>query len=77
LPLGIRKIDAGETAGRFEFTEQPQVDAARIVQLVQTAPENYRLEGVEKLRFNLDMPDADTRLESVARLLDEISPEAA
>ncbi|BCO30434.1 transcription-repair-coupling factor [Thiohalobacter sp. COW1] len=77
LPLGIRKIDAGETAGRFEFTEQPQVDAARIVQLVQTAPANYRLDGVEKLRFTLDMPDAETRLETVARLLNEISPEAA
>ncbi|MFP5505567.1 MAG: transcription-repair coupling factor, partial [Gammaproteobacteria bacterium] len=69
LPLGIRKIDAGETAGRILFQPEPAVDPLRIIHLIQTQPKRYKLEGGDKLRFFADMPDAQTRIDTVAALL--------
>ena len=72
LPLGIRKIDAGSQSGRIRFGEDPQVDPARLVQLIQAEPRSYRLDGGDTLRFNAEMPDAETRLQVVSELLDRL-----
>ena len=72
LPLGIRKIDAGSQSGRIRFGEDPQVDPARLVQLIQAEPRTYRLDGGDTLRFNAEMPDAETRLQVVNDLLDRL-----
>jgi transcription-repair coupling factor (superfamily II helicase) len=69
LPLGIRKIDAGETAGRLLFQPDPAVDPLRIINLIQTQPKRYKLEGGDKLRFFAEMPDAAVRVDTVAGLL--------
>ncbi|MBI5040477.1 MAG: transcription-repair coupling factor [Gammaproteobacteria bacterium] len=73
LPLGIKKIDAGETAGRILFHPEPTVDAARVIRLIQTQPRRYKLEGADKLRFFADMGDAVARLEAVGGVLQELT----
>ncbi|WJW76761.1 transcription-repair coupling factor [Thiohalobacter sp. IOR34] len=72
LPLGIRKIDAGERAGRIRFSETPAIDPARIVQLIQTQPQAFSLSGADSLRFFAEMLDAETRLAAVGRVLDAL-----
>jgi transcription-repair coupling factor (superfamily II helicase) len=69
LPLGIKKIDAGATAGRILFGHAPDVDPARIIRLIQTQPARYKLEGADKLRFFADMADSGARIAAVAQLL--------
>ena len=69
LPLGIKKIDAGATAGRILFGHAPDVDPARIIRLIQTQPTRYKLEGADKLRFFADMADSGARIAAVAQLL--------
>jgi len=73
LRIGIQKIHAGPTGGRIQFDEQPRIDFGRIMRLIQEQHEVYRLDGRDKLRFNVPMPDAKSRIETVTRLLQEMA----
>ncbi len=73
VPLGIRKIDAGETGGRLIFGPEPDVDPATIIQLIQSQPQHYSLDGPDKIRFRFDMAEVAARITGVDRLLDNLS----
>lgn len=72
--LGIRKLDLGATGGRIQFVEQPQVDPMTVIRLIQGQPKHYRMDGPDKLRITLDLPDAATRLQAARGLLTALSP---
>ncbi len=74
VPMGIAKIDVGATAGRLVFGAQPDVDPATIIQLIQSQPRHYNLDGADKIRFQFDMHDAGERIARVSALLDNLSP---
>ena len=74
-PLGMRKIEAGPKGARIEFVENPDVDPANIIRLLQTAPRLYRLDGPNKLRIMADMPDAQTRIAALQALFDHLRPQ--
>jgi transcription-repair coupling factor (superfamily II helicase) len=67
--LGIRKLDLGPTTGRLQFESKPNVDPMTVIQLIQSQPKHYRMDGPEKLRIKLDLPDAQTRLQAARGLL--------
>ncbi|WP_421862264.1 transcription-repair coupling factor [Motiliproteus sp.] len=73
-PLGITKIDAGADSGRFEFAAETSVDPLVLVKLVQTRPQTYGLDGGNRLKFKLDMGDAEQRFQALERLIQQISP---
>ena len=77
MPLGIRKIEAGNSGGRFLFGAQTRVDPARIVTLIQSDPRTYRLDGSDKLRFASSMPEGTERIATVTTLLDNLTPDTA
>ena len=74
--LGIRKIEAGEKEGRILFEAEPRIDAARLIQLIQSQPRRYRFDGREKLRFQLDGGDLEARAHAIEQLLDNLAPPA-
>ncbi len=76
-PLGIRRIELGTDGGALVFGPQTALDPAALVALIQGAPERYRLEGQERLRVRMALPDAEPRFELLERLLHELKPEAA
>jgi transcription-repair coupling factor (superfamily II helicase) len=71
-PLGIRKIEAGPAGGRIIFNAEPNVDPCTIIQLIQTQPRTYKLDGQDKLRFTLAMPDNAARIRQVGEVLDKL-----
>jgi transcription-repair coupling factor (superfamily II helicase) len=71
-PLGVRKIDLGARGGRILFAEQPRVDPAALIQLIQSRPEEYRMEGGDRLRLVMDLPDLDSRVRALATLFDDL-----
>ena len=75
--LGVRKIDIGERGGRLTFTEQPNIDPLRIIQLVQTQSNVYKLDGSDKLRVQQALADTDQRFQAIDSLLDTLSEQAA
>jgi len=74
--LGIRKLDLGEAGGRLQFVEKPDVDPMAVIRLIQGQPKHYRMDGPDKLRITLDLPDSDTRLKAARGLLIALAPGA-
>ena len=75
--LGIIKVDAGATSGSFEFGKQTTVDPLALVQLVQKAPHIYRLEGANRLRFEIKASIADEKIEEVRSLIKSLAKPAS
>jgi transcription-repair coupling factor (superfamily II helicase) len=71
--MGIRKVEVGTEGGRILFDEAPRIDPAKVIQLVQRQPQVYRLDGRDRLRFSLPMPEPAQRIETVERLLDTVA----
>ena len=68
-PLGIRKIEAGSQGGKIHFEEQPAIDPGHIIQLIQTRPQQFRLDGSDKLRFFTSLEEPESRVDKVRELL--------
>jgi transcription-repair coupling factor (superfamily II helicase) len=73
-PLGIKKVDAGAKGARIEFVEKPPIDPGAIIRLLQSAPRTYRLDGPNRLRILAEMPDPESRVKTIAKLFDTLSP---
>jgi transcription-repair coupling factor (superfamily II helicase) len=72
-PWGIRKVEAGPSGGRILFGEQPKIDPARLVQLIQAKPKEYKLDGGDKLRFFRPMEDPAQRIAQVTAVVQQIT----
>ena len=71
--LGIRKLDLGAAGGRITFRAQPDVDPATIIRLIQQKPRVYKLDGQDKLRIAMELPEAADRLRVAGELLEVLS----
>ncbi|HEX5354081.1 MAG TPA: transcription-repair coupling factor [Rhodanobacteraceae bacterium] len=71
--LGIRKLDLGAAGGRVTFSEKPEVDPATIIRLIQRQPRIYKLDGQDKLRIVLELPEPVDRLRITGELLETLS----
>ena len=72
--LGIRKLDLGANGGRLQFIEKPNVDPMAVIRLIQGQPKHYKMDGPDKLRVTLELPDAATRLNAARGLLTALQP---
>jgi transcription-repair coupling factor (superfamily II helicase) len=67
--LGIRKLDLGANGGRVVFTAKPDIDPMSVIRLVQSQSKTYQLDGADKMKIKLEIPDAVTRLQAARGLL--------
>lgn len=74
--IGIRKIEAGEKGGYFEFSQDANINPAILVNLLQTQPLYYRMEGPTKLKIFLTDSDRQKRIKFVNDLVDQLSQAA-
>ncbi|WP_370563418.1 transcription-repair coupling factor [Luteimonas salinilitoris] len=72
--LGLRKLDLGPAGGRVQFIDKPRVDPMAVIRLIQGQPKHYRMDGPDKLRITLDLPDAESRLKAARGLLIALAP---
>jgi len=72
--LGISKIDAGPNGGKMVFSSDTTVDTFKIVTMMQSQPQKYRLQGGNQLQFTLDMNKTERRFQAVDALLGELAP---
>ena len=70
--VGIKKIHANATHGTLEFEENPCIDPAKLIQLIQLQSTQYQLQGPTRLRFVLDQPEHAERIMAVMRLLQSL-----
>lgn len=72
-PLGIRKIEAGPAGGRILFGDQPKIDPLRLIQMMQSRPKEFRMEGGDKLKFFIDLTAPDKRVARVGALIRDLT----
>jgi transcription-repair coupling factor (superfamily II helicase) len=72
-PLGIIKIECGDSSARIQFSAEPNIDPMKIITLIQTQSKHYKMDGQDKLRIIKDMPDAESRFTAMEDLLDKLS----
>ena len=71
-PLGIRKIDLGEKGGRVYFHENADVAPEKVINLLRSNPDLYKLEGGDKLRISHELIDAEDRFRFLNEFLDSL-----
>lgn len=71
--LGIRKIDVYDQGGRIIFDKEPNIEPLTIIQLIQSQPSVYKLDGQDKLRFIGNMSEASDRILALGQLLNTLS----
>jgi transcription-repair coupling factor (superfamily II helicase) len=72
--IGIRKLDLGPGGGRLQFDPKPNVDPMTVIQMIQKQPQHYAMDGPDKLRLKLDLPDAESRVRAARGLLAALRP---
>jgi len=71
--VGINKVEANNVGGAIEFSDKTQIDPSFIIKLIQSQPRIYRLEGANKLKFNVPTQSASDRLQLILDMLNEFS----
>jgi len=70
-------VDAGREWVRLEFGSSTPVDPLVLVKKVQAAPDQFRLEGANSFRFRLNDTSTSGKLDSISRMLGELTPAKA
>jgi transcription-repair coupling factor (superfamily II helicase) len=68
--LGIAQITLGPQSGRIEFREKTKVDPMTLITLVQSKPNDYKLEGATALKVIRNTVGAEQRLQFMNDVLD-------
>ncbi|GGD55460.1 transcription-repair coupling factor [Lacimicrobium alkaliphilum] len=69
--LGISKIEASAQGGFVEFEQDTPIDPGFIIQLLQSQPAIYKLDGPQKLRFNIKTEEHQQRVTLVQDMLNQ------
>ncbi len=72
-PLGLKRIEIGDRGGFIDFSQETCINPMFIVNLIQTQPRLYRMDGPTRLRFNLPSDDVKTRFSLVEQILTSFS----
>jgi len=68
-PLGINKVECGEQGGRLVFSKEVKIDPLKLIQLIQTQSNRFKLKGQEILYFTDDYSSTENRAEKIKQLL--------
>ncbi|MQQ99880.1 transcription-repair coupling factor [Glaciimonas soli] len=71
-PVGIIKIDAHADAALLQFEAKPPIDPMRIIELIQKN-RHIKLNGPDKLRITVNMPDLAARVNQVKATIRSLS----
>ncbi len=67
--LGMRKLDLGENGGRIVFGPKPAIDPMTVIRMIQKQPKIYSMDGPDKLKIKLPLPQAADRFNAAKGLL--------
>ena len=71
--IGVQKISASGQQGKIDFAEQPTINPAVLISLIQVHAKRYQMEGPQRLRFTMDSTQDDERIFEISRLLSQLS----
>jgi transcription-repair coupling factor (superfamily II helicase) len=71
--IGIVKIDATVKGAVIEFSQSTKIEPGYIIQLIQTKPSQFKLEGPQKLKVVINNDSAQQRIQAIDNVLEEFS----
>lgn len=71
--LDIIKIDYSADGGRIIFSEKPNIDPMKIIKLIQSQPNIYKLDGNDKIRLMRSADDVKDRIKELESLFEYLS----
>lgn len=71
-PIGISKIDVGSEFGYIQFEEKPNIDPKIIIDLIQKFPNQYQLQGANRLRFKVTEKEIQPRINETEQQLKKL-----
>ena len=69
IALGVDKIDVGEESGKIVFNSNPNINPMKIIELIQSDPQQYRFDGKQTLRIDCQSGELEGRFKQVEDLL--------
>jgi transcription-repair coupling factor (superfamily II helicase) len=69
--LNIKKIEAHSKGGYIEFDLNASINPAYLVQLLQSQPKQYGMDGPTKFKFTLPLEERSQRLGFIRDMLNE------
>jgi transcription-repair coupling factor (superfamily II helicase) len=75
--LGLSKVRAGARSAVLDFGPEPQIEATRLIRLIQGQPKVYKLEGQKRLHVNAPLDPPEGRAAQVLNLLAALKPKAS
>ncbi len=73
-PLGLQKIEATAQGIKIHLGDQPNINVQRLIQLVQTQPKFYQLQGKNILIYKLPLEKLELRLNAVREIIEQLIP---
>lgn len=73
-PIDVLKVDASEEMIRVVFGEQPNIDMAKTILLLQQEPKRYQMKGQNEIKIFDTMPLLEQRQAALALLVKQIRP---
>lgn len=70
--LGISKIEANNELIKVEFKTKTAIEPITIVNLVQTKPEQFSMDGASKLKYRVPLADSQAKLNQAQTLLTQL-----
>ena len=70
--IGITKLEANSRSISVEFNAKPNIDTARLIQLIQTNPAKYRLERGTLLKVSSPNENVEQRKQQVDSLIETL-----
>ena len=71
--LGIEQMDIHASGGVIEFAPDTPVEALTIIQMIQRQPDQFRMEGGQRLKLIRQMEEPAARIGAVQQMLTELS----
>ncbi len=71
--IGVVKMDVNAKGGSIEFADDHRINPEFIIDLLQSQPQIYRMDGSNKLRFALPARTSEDRLKLVKLILKQLS----
>jgi transcription-repair coupling factor (superfamily II helicase) len=72
--LGIKRLSASTDRGKIEFSENTNINAKALINLIQVHSKRYQLDGPNQLRFGLDSTSNEERIFEINALLEKLTP---
>lgn len=70
--VGLEKIDANDNGAKLIFSEKPNINPAKLIELIQTQASNYRFNGTDTLNLIKELPHDAIRINEITDLLQSL-----